>query len=222
MTITVVSLDEGSLVSQNKKHSPTHFSKQAQIHASTVEHQLVVLSSTKAVSMISNQQLACLPTHVSDIILPTHSNGADPNDTLELASKSSPQAVNVEAQDVLIGDGDGPSYPQGFDPPTTNHIICNSACSQASQYIEPDPIITSPRTHNTNLSHSPPNYQPKLNNPSPVLASSSPLVSSPHCHTKEAQSNASLPQVTTSSPDIKTHGSNTLLSKRKVMPQELE
>nr|POF21456.1 hypothetical protein CFP56_18499 [Quercus suber] len=135
---------------------------------------------------------------------------------------SSQQAVNLEAQNALNGDGDGPSYPPRFDPPTINHIICNSASNQALQHVEPNLIFTSPPTHKTNLSQSPSNCQPELNNPSLVPASSSPLVSSPHCHTKEAQSNASFPQVTASSLDIKTRGSNTLLSKRKATPQDLE
>nr|POE84818.1 hypothetical protein CFP56_75832 [Quercus suber] len=222
MSTTAASLDEGTSASQDKKHSPTHLSVQAQIRASTAEHQPAVLSSTKAVSKDSNQQLACLPTHVNNTILPNHVNGADPNGTHELASMSSQQVVNLEAQNALNGDGDGPSYPPRFDPPTINHIICNSASNQALQHVEPNLIFTSPPTHKTNLSQSPSNCQPELNNPSLVPASSSPLVSSPHCHTKEAQSNASFPQVTASSLDIKTHGSNTLLSKRKATPQDLE
>ena len=215
MNSTVVSLDEGTTASQDKKHAPTHSNVQAQICTSTTEHQPAVLSSTKAVSRSSNQQLACSSTHVSDTILPTHANGADPKGTHEAA-------VNLEAHNDLVGDGDGPSYPPGFGPSTNNHIICNSANNQTLQHIEPIPKITSPPTHITNISHSPPNHQPESNNHSSVLASSSPLVSSPHCHTKETLSNTSIPKVTTPSPDIKTHGSNTPLSKRKAVPQELK
>ena len=87
---------------------------------STTKYQPAVLSSTKVVSKSSNQQLACSPTHVSDTILPTHVNGADPKRTHEAA-------VNLEAHIDLFADGDGPSYPPGFGPLTNNHIICNAA-----------------------------------------------------------------------------------------------